>query len=90
MRAIIRLSIDREKNSALRNKLLARLKSHGFRLQPRTATYENPDIDDRGLGQALSDFWNTAELHRKHLGKPGRVDHFWMYCDRKRPPRNSN
>jgi len=83
LRAIIRFSIDRETDGSLRNKLLGKLKKRGFKLQRQTATYEHANIDYVDLSQVLSDFWDTAELHHSQLGKPGRVDHFWMYCDRK-------
>jgi hypothetical protein len=85
VRAIIRFSIDNEPNGALRNKLLGKLRTAGFRLQAQTATYEHVNIDDPGLSKVLSNFWNTADLHHNQQGHPGRVDHFWMYCDRKRP-----
>jgi hypothetical protein len=60
MRAIIRFSIDREKNGALRNKLLGRLRGAGFALQRNTATYEHADINAYELSTVLEDFWRTA------------------------------
>ncbi len=86
MRAIIRFSIDREKNGALRNKLLSRLRSAGFSLQRNTATYEHPNINSYEMSVFLEDFWRTAKNHRVASGPRGRVDHFWMYADRKPEP----
>jgi hypothetical protein len=86
MRAIIRFSIDREKNGALRNKLLGRLRKAGFVLQKNTATYENPAINSYELSVVLEDFWRTNRTHTVTKGPRGRVDHFWMYCDRKPQP----
>lgn len=78
MRAIIRFSVDNEKNGALRNKLAAKLNSAGFFRGANTATYEHVGIDEHGIGNLLEDFWLTAHAHRGH----GRIDHFWMYVDR--------
>jgi hypothetical protein len=86
MRAIIRFSVDREKDSNLRNKLLARLRAAGFSLQRNTGTYEHPNINSYELSVVLEDFWRTAYNHQPAQPNKyghGRVDHFWMYCDRK-------
>lgn len=78
MQAIIRFSIDGEKNGALRNKLKGRLEQAGFVHAGNTATYRHNNIDPAGLSTALSDFWATASGHKGN----GKVDHFWMYTDR--------
>jgi hypothetical protein len=78
MRAIARLSIDHERNGALRNKLYAVFRRHGFHRRRNTATYETTNIDEAGLSAALGDFWNAATTH----DGPGRIDHFWMHIDR--------
>ena len=78
MRAIIRVSVDHEHNSALRNKLNKVLTDAGFVRAQNTATYERNGLQALGLGQILQDFWNKVHSH----GGPGRVDHFWMYSDR--------
>ena len=78
MRAIIRFSIDRENNSALRNKLAPILEGTGFQRGENTATYEHQNISQQSLGAALNQFWTTANAHEG----PGRIDHFWMYSDR--------
>lgn len=78
MRAIIRFSVDNEKNGALRNKLTGVLTGAQFVRFGNTATYENTNISETELGNAVSTFWTTAAGHTAG----GRIDHFWMYCDR--------
>jgi len=78
MRAIIRFSVDGEKNSALRNQLVGQLEAAGFTRFGNTATWENNHISAQGLGNAVRDFWTNAATHNG----PGRIDHYWMYCDR--------
>ena len=83
MRAIIRFSIDNEHNSALRNKLQAALRKHGFSNKKNTATYmgKGPKTDANTLKNALYAFWEKVYKNGK---KPGRLDHFWMYVERQR------
>lgn len=90
MRVILRFSVDNEINGSLRNKLTRRLTKAGFALQKRTATYEHRTIDPDDMATVLETFWTTANNHRAIYGKPGRIDHFWLYSDRKRPPKISN
>lgn len=78
MRAIVRFSVDNEKNSALRNKLAGVLTAAGFVRNQNTATYEHQHIDASGLSGVHASFWTKAAAHRG----TGRVDHFWMYSDR--------
>jgi hypothetical protein len=81
MRAVVRFSIDREKNSSLRNKLARVLSQAGFVRDRNTATYDHIDIDVYELSGVLEKFWRKAHAHSGH----GRIDHFWMYADRKVP-----
>lgn len=78
MQAIIRFSIDGEKNGALRNKLKAGLEQAGFVHAGNTATYRHNNIDPNQLSTALGAFWGAASGHKGN----GKVDHFWMYADR--------
>jgi hypothetical protein len=84
MRAIIRFSIDNENNSALRNKLQAVLRKHGFSNKKSTATYsgKGPKNDAKKLADALHAFWMKLYNHPAH--GPGKLDHFWMYVERQR------
>lgn len=78
MRAILRWSLDGDKKSALRNKLMPILTQNGFAYLPNTATLEAPHIDASDLANVLQAFWSVADAHRG----PARVDHFWLYTDR--------
>jgi hypothetical protein len=78
MQAIIRFSIDGEKNSALRNKLAGVLEGAGFSRGGNTATYRHAHIEPAGIQAALNGFWGAAAAHKGN----GKVDHFWMYADR--------
>ena len=78
MRAIVRFSVDGERNGALRNQLAATLERYGFALNPNvTATWEHDNIGEADLSAAMTDFWQRAH------NPPGnaRLDHFWMYSD---------
>jgi len=78
VRAIIRFSVDNEKNSALRNQLAAVLTRHGFSLNPHvTATWENASIDEPKLATAMLEFWTAAQ----HPPNGAFIDHVWMYAD---------
>jgi hypothetical protein len=77
MRAIIRFSVDNEKNRSLGNKLTKVVADAGFVPAENTATYERVGLQALGLGQILQDLWSTAHTHTG----PG-LDHFWMYSDR--------
>jgi hypothetical protein len=79
MRAIIRFSIDNEKNGVLSGKLRKYLEKRKFtKLPGGTATYENRKTTERKLRFTMRNFWLIIEQHRG----PGRIDHFWMYADR--------
>lgn len=78
MQAIIRFSLDGEKNGALRNKLAGVLQGAGFTRNGNTATYRHAHIEPAGIQAALNSFWNAAATHKGN----GKVDHFWMYTDR--------
>ncbi len=78
MRAIVRFSVDGEKDSRLRNALCAILTQAGFVLNPHvTATYEHVSIIEHGLAEVMLDFWQQA------MDPPNdaHVDHVWMYSD---------
>ncbi len=83
MRTIVRFSVDRENNSALRNKLAGVLRRAGFTKARNTGTYEHGQIGEAGVCTVLGTFWNAADNHPG----PGRIDHFWMYSDRRPVPR---
>lgn len=78
MRAIIRFSLDKDRGSALRNKLVPILEARGFRRRLRTASWEAANVTERNLRYLLRDFWRTCE---EHTGE-GKIDHFWMYSDK--------
>ncbi|WP_422031157.1 hypothetical protein [Reyranella sp.] len=77
MRVIIRFSVDGEKNSVLRNKLVKSLTDVGFVRGKKTATFEHSTISAGNLGVALQDFYRLAQTHKG----PGTLDHFWLYSD---------
>ncbi|MFZ0496679.1 MAG: hypothetical protein WBE80_13180 [Methylocella sp.] len=78
MRAIIRFSIDGEKDGALSGKLRRYLEKRKFKKLPgRTAIYEHRKTTERKLRFTMRTFWLTIEQHKG----TGRIDHFWMYAD---------
>ncbi len=82
MRVVIRFSLNKDRNSELRNILKPILEGHGILWTGRTTgTYEG-DAPETAIRNALRQFWNAVAIF------PGRarVDHFWMYADRKPPP----
>lgn len=87
MRAILRMSINGEGNSVLRNALRRILENHGFHLTNATATYENVNISIAQLGSLMQEFWQTAANPEETVGSnPGvHVDHVWFYTDEAKP-----
>ena len=83
MRAIIRMSIDKENNGALRNALRDILQNAGFHLTPATGTYENTSITMAQLGMLMQQFWQTAANPETvpALQDDAHVDHVWFYTD---------
>jgi hypothetical protein len=81
MRVIIRFSLNRDRNSKMRNDLKAILSKHGIRWtgeagNTRTATYEGKGISEDRLQEAVLEFWGRVQtLSSAH------IDHFWMYAD---------
>ena len=78
MRVIIRLSINNDYGSGLRNCLVPILEGAGLARGPNTATYEGFLTEDE-LRDAMRRFWNTAYGY----AGPAHIDHFWMYADKK-------
>lgn len=85
MRAIIRISIDQEKNGALRNALVAILEQNGFVPTNATATFENPNIDIQAFAHVMCQYWNTAATPQGVGGIQvgAHLDHTWIYVDEK-------
>ena len=75
MRAIVRISLNDDTGSALRNQFAPILEGVGL-TRISTATWEG-DVDEGDLRRAMSRFWNTLA---NHTG-PAHLDHFWMYVD---------
>lgn len=80
MRVIVRFSLNKDKGSALRNKLAKILKDAGFVQAAKTGTYDNPNTTAADLSATLTAFWNKIGTHSAKGTKP-TLDHFWMYCD---------
>lgn len=79
MRVVIRFSLNRDKNSELRNALKPALENHGIMWTGKmTGTYEG-DVAEIAIRNALRQFWTTVA---NYTGR-GHVDHFWMYSDKK-------
>lgn len=82
MRAIVRFSLDGEKNNKLGNQLRSILEGYYFvKHVSQTSTYENPDITPFLLNKAMIAFWNQA-TSRTNVAS---IDHVWMYCDKSLP-----
>ena len=82
MRAIIRFSVDGEKNGALRNKLRKVLTDAVFLEKHNTATYERSGkrLTESVIANSLASFWKEAKGHKG----PGKLDHFWMYAEQEK------
>lgn len=81
MRVIIRFSLNRDKNSKMRNDLKAILEDHGIKWtgsagHTKTATYEGTGLSEARVQRAVLKFWGRVQT----LGS-AHVDHFWMYAD---------
>ena len=81
MRVIIRFSLNRDKNSKMRNDLKALLKTYGITWTgekglAKTGTYEGKGISEERVRKAMLSFWKRVDI----LGS-AHVDHFWMYVD---------
>jgi hypothetical protein len=76
-RVIIRLSLNNDQGSALRNMLAPILEGAGLVRGAKTATYEG-ELDADELRDMLRRFWNTVHSYTG----PAHLDHFWMYADR--------
>jgi len=82
MRAIIRLSIDQEKNSKLRNHVAALLRAAGF-TKVGTGSWEHRSITMQQLKDVMAIFWHSAADPQRNAGAdPGvTMDHVWIYTD---------
>ena len=81
MRVIIRFSLNRDKNSKMRNDLKAILQDHGIMWTgggglAKTATYEGTGLSEKRVQSAVLRFWGRVQS----LGS-AHIDHFWMYAD---------
>ena len=83
MRAIIRMSINKESNGVLSLALRAILEDAGFHLTPATGTYENTSITMAQLEVLMQQFWQTAANPDTlpALQHDAHVDHVWFYTD---------
>lgn len=82
MRVVIRFSLNGDSGSTLRNALKTILEDKGINWTGRTtATYEG-DVAESAIREALSSFWKRVANFRP----PTKLDHFWMYTDRRPPP----
>ena len=78
MRIIIRLSINNDYGSGLRNSLVPILEGAGLIRDATTATFEG-FLTEAELRDAMRRFWNAAH---SYVGE-AHIDHFWMYADKK-------
>jgi len=84
MRVIIRFSLNKDVGSPLRNTLKPILEAQGIMWTNKmTGTYEGYDSPKK-IRLALARFWK-AVADAQAVGKV-RIDHFWMYTDRKTAP----
>jgi hypothetical protein len=78
MRVIVRMSINNDYGSGLRNGLAPILEEGGLVRDANTATYEG-SIDVVDLRDVMRRFWNTVT---NYTG-PAHIDHIWIYVDNK-------
>jgi hypothetical protein len=78
MRVIIRLSINNDYGSGLRNSLVPILEAAGLGRGANTATFEGY-ITEGEMRDLMRRFWNTANSY----AGPAHIDHFWMYADKR-------
>lgn len=76
-RVIIRMSLNNDQGSALRNMLCPILEGAGLVRGPQTATYEG-FLNAAEMRNTMRRFWDTVH---NYTG-PADLDHFWMYVDR--------
>lgn len=84
-RIIVRLSINKDKNSTIRNKVVKPiLEAAGLKKRPRsTATWESNEVDEATTAKQLA---RLLPRLAKAAEQPGanpkvRVDHIWIYID---------
>lgn len=81
-RAIIRFSVDGEKNGAPRNKLTSILGGGGFQ-RTKTGTWEIYDADIATIIGRVSTFLSTVSDPSKigGISPQAIIDHLWIYID---------
>ena len=85
-RVILRFSLNRDTNSALRNAIATELSDRGFQ-RTKTGTWESGDLDTPNLAlRAIREVTRRIENPRRFVGNHSRVilDHLWVYCDQPR------
>lgn len=82
MEATIRFSLNEDRRSELRRKIVSVLSAQGFeRANGRTATYVNSNATPAQMENAMSGFWDRVRTH----DGPGTIDHFWTHVDTPAP-----
>ncbi len=89
-RVILRFSLNKDKNSALRNSIAGALLERGFQ-RTKTGTWERDDFDSPGKAmRAVREVTRRIQDPHKYGPKTSTVilDHVWVYVDqpRKRGP----
>lgn len=85
-RAILRFSLNRDTNSALRNAIAAELRRRNFR-RTKTGTWECDDLDSPELAmRAIREVTRRIQNPQGVSGTNPRVilDHLWVYVDQPR------
>ena len=85
-RVIVRLSLDHDKNSSIRNTIALALESAGIR-RTKTGTWESKDAHcaPAAATKQLQTMLKILEnLHKTQDAPHALLDHLWIYVDRVR------
>jgi len=83
-RAIVRISLNKDSNSALRNAVAATLTKAGFE-RTKTGTWEIETSDEAALLRAIRTATRQVQDPTRVSGVSKNVvlDHLWVYIDRR-------
>lgn len=94
-RVTIRMCLDKDKGSLIRNKVAKVLKANGLKLQGmRTATWEGDPVSSTAVAKIMTELSQLSDIATSYpakgkSGKPAKpssakLDHLWVYVTKSR------
>jgi hypothetical protein len=78
-RVIVRFSLDKDRNSVVRNQIAKILDDSGIN-KTATGTWESKELDEMQAAKTLADVV-TGLAKAPRLKRGTHLDHFWIYVD---------